>query len=344
VRSVNAQWPDRVLRPFNVLLSSAGRRVALVELFRRSLRELGMPGAVIASDMSRLSAAFHAADRAVQVAPCENEQFVPDLIELCRKHAVRLVVPTIDTELAVLAAHRDRFAAIGTTVVVSDPETIAICADKERTHVWLEHNGFPTVRQTTAIKAIEDPDGWPLPLIIKPRWGSASIGVRIARNRHELELASGLDLIAQTLAPGAEYTVDVLVDGTGRAVCAVPRRRLEVRAGEVSKGVTVRRPTVEQLMRQMCETFPGAYGPVTIQVFLDDVRGEARIIEINPRFGGGFPLSWEAGARFPRWLIEEVAGIPSTAETNGWRDGLVMLRYDDAVFVDAREVGLLVDE
>lgn len=328
-------------RPFNVLLSSAGRRVALLGLFRRSLRELGLPGEVIASDMSRLSSAFHAADRAVQVPPCQSEQFVPDLVEVCRAHAVRLVVPTIDTELAVLAANRDRFAAVGATVVVSDPETVAIGSDKELTHAWLERNRFPTVRQTTAREAVEDRDGWPLPLVVKPRWGSASIGVGVVRSHEELELAARRpDMVAQTVAPGTEHTVDVLLDGSGRAVCAVPRRRLEVRAGEVSKGVTVRCPTVAQLVRRMCETLPGAYGAVTVQVFLDDAEGEPRVIEINPRFGGGFPLSWEAGARFPRWLIEEVAGLPSTADSDGWRDGLVMLRYDDAVFVDARDAGL----
>jgi carbamoyl-phosphate synthase large subunit len=104
----------------------------------------------------------------------------------------------------------------------------------------------------------------------------------------------------------------------------------------VSKGVTVRSPRLESLAASVCDALPGAFGAVTVQVFVDGdtETGRASVIEINPRFGGGYPLSQAAGADFPRWLLEEAAGLPSTAAPDRWRDGLVMLRYDAAVFVE----------
>lgn len=326
---------DRV----NVLLSSSGRRVALLEAFRHALRRLDLSGEVMAADMSTLAPTFHTADRSFGVPRCDDETFVPKLLEICRDHDVRLLVPTIDPELPVLAQQRDRFATVGTTVAVSDPDTVAIASDKIQTHAWLECHGFPTVGQTTAVEALADPGGWPLPLVVKPRWGSASYGVVTVRSRAELEVAAaGDEVVVQTVAPGTEHTIDVLVDRDGRVACTVPRRRLEIRAGEVSKGVTVRQAALEDLAARVCEALPGPFGALNVQVFLDEDDAEVRVIEINPRFGGGYPLSWSAGADFPRWLVEDVTGLPSTASSDDWREGLVMLRYDDAVFVDAGDV------
>ena len=322
---------------FNVLVSSAGRRVALLDCFRAGLKQLGLSGAVFAVDRSPLSAAFHRADVAFVVPDCTSPEFVPAMLDICGRHDVRLVVPTIDPELDVYARHRAEFAAIGTTVAVSDPEAVAIGTDKELTHAWLAEQGLPTVRQVSGADALDATTDWSFPVIVKPRRGSASIGVSVVHDAADLALAvRDRDVVVQDVAPGIEHTVDVLVDRTQRVVAAVPRRRLEVRGGEVSKGITVRCDDLEALATRVCRELPGAYGALNVQVFVDDT-GLMNVIEINPRFGGGFPLAYEAGALFPRWLVEEIAGVPSTAH-NEWRAGLVMLRYDDAVFVDASAV------
>jgi carbamoyl-phosphate synthase large subunit len=108
----------------------------------------------------------------------------------------------------------------------------------------------------------------------------------------------------------------------------------------VSKAVTVRAPTLERLAAEVCETLPGAYAAITIQAFVGEPSDDIAIIELNARFGGGFPLSREAGADYPRWLLEELLGLPTTARSDGWEPGLVMLRYDAAVFVrDAEDAG-----
>jgi carbamoyl-phosphate synthase large subunit len=317
------------MEPFSILVSSAGRRGALVGILRRSLANLGLAGDIIASDVSGYAAAFHLADRGFVVPPQSDPGFVDALLELCEREHVRLVVPTHDGELSLLAGARDRFAAIGATVSVSAPETVAIGRDKARTHAWLTEHGFPTVRQGTVADVLAAATAWQWPLIAKPRSGSAGLGV--VRCASVSDLPEG-DVVVQELAPGAEHTVDVLVLRDGRCRVAVPRRRIEVRAGEVSKGVTVRHDALQSLARSIAETLPGAYGVLNVQAFASG--DEVRVIEVNARYGGGFPLAYEAGARLPDWTIEELAGRPSTV-TDDWREGLVMLRYDEAVFVDA---------
>jgi carbamoyl-phosphate synthase large subunit len=322
------------------LVSSAGRRVELLGCFRRSMADLGLDGRVLAVDRSWYASAFHAADDAFLVPGCDDAEFVPRLLELCDSHQVDLVIPTIDPELPVYAAARSEFESVGTRVVVSSPETVAIASDKVETHRWLTVSGFPTVDQA----ALGEHDGWSYPLVVKPRYGSGALGVTVVSRAAELEVATarGEEMVVQTVAPGREYTIDALVDGDGRCVCAVPRRRLEVRAGEVSKAVTVRSARLEAIAVDICEALPGAYGPVAIQVFASDDPDEGddlQVIELNARFGGGFPLAFEAGAVFPRWLLEERLGIPSTATNEKWRSGVVMLRYDAAVFVEAPDAG-----
>lgn len=321
----------------NVLLSSAGRRVALLETFRDALRSLGLQGKVMAADASACSAASWAADDRFVVPRCGDDAFIPAMLDLCRRERVALVVPTIDTELMVLARHRAAFAALGTTVAVSAPATIAVAEDKRRTHAFLVERGFPTVAQAEVEQVLADPGAWPYPLIVKPVSGSASEGVLRVGDRMGLTVATaGQDTVVQELARGVEYTVDLFVDGTGTCRGAVPRQRLEVRAGEVVKAVTARVPAIVDLAEQLAKSLPGAFGVLNLQLFYDEGSGDLRIIEINPRFGGGFPLAHRAGAPFVRWLVQSAVGQVPDYDVPPWRDGLMMLRYDDAVFVDHR--------
>jgi carbamoyl-phosphate synthase large subunit len=285
-----------------------------------------------------------AARRAV-VPPYRDPACLPALLALCQNYAIGLIVPTIDSELGFFSKHRDAFAAVGCTVMVSSADAVLIGSDKVETHRWLRRVGFPTVRQAPLDEFLSyrdgDADDMRLPLILKPRFGSSSIGVSIAAVSEALRgRAHERDLLVQTIASGDEYTVDVFIDRSGQCRCAVPRRRIETRAGEVSKGVTVREPAVINLAVAVAEALPGAFGVLNVQLFHDRATGERAVIEINPRFGGGYPLSHAAGAPMTRWVMEEVFGMPSTARDDVWRDALAMLRYDEAVFVDASDAGM----
>jgi carbamoyl-phosphate synthase large subunit len=325
----------------NILISSAGRRVALLRIFREALQELKLDGRVLAADLSATAPAFHDADAGFQVPRCTSGEFLPALLSICEREEIRVLIPTIDTELPILAASRDAFARIGTYVHVSDPAVIALSADKLLTNAWLVEQRFPTVHQTTPERIARDCSACTFPVFVKPRLGSASVGVERVDDQEQFErVVRGVDYVVEEVAPGVEYTVDVYVDSQGRSRCAVPRRRLEVRAGEVSKGITARHADLENLAMRIAEALPGGRGVVTIQIFLDEASGRMSVIEINPRFGGGFPLTWEAGARYPVWLLQEVLGRAIDARTDCWNEDVVMLRWDDAVFVSAREAGL----
>ncbi len=326
---------------FNVLISSAGRRVSLLRIFRQTLSDLNLSGHVFAVDANKCSAAFHDADEGWLVPRCTSPEFSDCILEICLRNRIRLIVPTIDTELPLYAAQRANFEKHGIVVAISSPAVAAIGGDKVQTHECLTAHNFPSVKQAWPREILANPSGWKFPLIAKPRGGSASIGVRKIATIEELEpLVEKKDIVVQSIALGQEYTVDFLVTRQGKCVCAVPRRRLEVRAGEVSKGMTERQDKLIQLTYQLAEALPGAYGTLNVQIFWDAGSNTASIIEINPRFGGGFPLTWEAGGLYPRWIIEEMLQLPSTAVADGWKDRLVMLRYDDAVFVSANLAGV----
>lgn len=320
--------------PFTIMLSAAGRRVALLRILRESAAAAGLEPRILSTDVTSNSAAFQLGDVKRLVPRYREPGCLDFLLRMCAELNVKLIIPTIDPELPFYAEHRQRFADVGATVVISSPEVIGICNNKQDTHDWLTRSGLPTVRQAEArhFPPADDP-GWQFPLFVKPRGGSASIGARVVHNADELRVCTaGGDYIVQEIAAGREYTVDLFIDRSGHCRCAVPRMRIETRAGEVSKGLTVRCEPVEALARRVGESLPGARGVINVQIFHDAATGRLNVIEINPRFGGGFPLSHQAGATMAQWVIEEVAGLPSTAHDR-WQDDLLMLRYDDAVFV-----------
>lgn len=328
--------------PCEIMLSASGRRVALMCLMRSTAHDLGMAGRILATDVNRLNGTFHLADQASVVPKYdEPEACLQTLMALCCKHRVQLVVPTIDPDLPFYAKHHQAFEAIGTKVAVSSMETVLIANDKRLTHEWLVREGFPTVRQINAADLLKSQEGWRFPLFVKPRAGSSSIDARRVVVLPELQrlMADG-DYIVQTIAPGREYTVDVYVDRAGRCRCAVPRLRIETRGGEVVKGMTARIPAIQEVAKRVAEALPGAWGVLNIQVFYDESSGAVNVIEINPRFGGGYPLTHAAGAPMTRWLLEETLGLPCTARDDQWTDGLVMLRYDEAVFVSRDQAGV----
>lgn len=324
--------------PANVLISSAGRRVALMNLVRGSLAGR-RPGAWVGASDSGVSApAGFLASKFWRVPRCTHPDFESALLEICVANDIGLVVPTIDTELPVLARCRSRFEEAGIAVCVSGVRAIEIACDKKNTHSWLLKNGFPTVRQASPSQAIEQAADWRWPLIAKPHDGSASVGVQRLSSLTELQrlAESNPAYIVQEMARGREFTVNLYVSRSGQCICAVPHWRMEVRAGEVSKGVTVKDPALMELGCRVAEALPEARGPLNMQCFVDD-DGAVAIIEINARFGGGYPLAHEAGAHFTDWLLDEQEGRQLT-RFDAWMDDLAMLRYDDAVFVPGREI------
>ena len=322
----------------NILISSAGRRVGLLDCVRKSADRSGRNAKVFTIDCGTSAPATFVSDHAFHVSRCTDVDFMDQVFQLCEEQQIGLVIPTIDTELLVYATNSERLSQAGATTCISSPETIRICNNKISTHQWFVANGFPTVRQTDLHSALSCPEDWPLPLIAKPYNGSASLGIRRIQTYLELEAAAeiGQSFIVQEVAAGMEFTVNVYVNRSGKCVCAVPHWRVEVRAGEVSKGLTFKNAKLMQLARTVAEALPGAYGPLNIQGFLDH-DGAVKLIEVNARFGGGYPLAHHAGARFTDWLLDELDG-KTVSYTEDWTDDLAMLRYDDAVFTTGSRI------
>ena len=317
-----------------ILFSSAGRRVELMNSFRRDAAALDLDLRVLATDMNPgWSAACQAADRAFAAPSCRSPAFIERMLDIVREEKVDLIVPTIDTELLVYADARDHFAAAGCQVMVSAPEVVEVARDKLLTAKRLNETGIPTPKTATPEEVLDAPGDWPGQLMLKPRGGSSSIGIqRIDKVADMPDPADLANYVVQELLDGDEYTVNIFVDGQGRLIAAVPHQRIEVRGGEVSKGVTRRQPALERAAEAIVEALPSMYGALCFQAIVDE-GGEARLFEINARFGGGFPLAHRAGAPFSAWLLEALAGLPSSAGDH-WRNGVVMLRYDSARFME----------
>ena len=311
-----------------ILILSAGRRVSLVRAFRAAADERR----VLAADMApRMSAACHVADAAFMLPHCLDREY-PDALEaLCREQQVALVVPTIDTELAGLAALRERFAAFGCTLVVSDSDFVAACRDKVRTAAHF------------AALDVASPDIYPVdalrfPALSKPIDGSLSKDVEVLRSLADLQPRHRDNprlMFARYLdhAVHEEFTCDAYYDAAHVLRCVVPRRRIEVRGGEVSKARAEKNDLLGLFADKLAH-LPGARGCLTIQFMRHRDTGEAWLIECNPRFGGGYPLTAAAGAHYHRWLIEEYLEGESIASFDGWNDGRTMLRYDGEVLLD----------
>jgi carbamoyl-phosphate synthase large subunit len=321
-----------------ILISSAGRRVGLIRCFRDSFERLGVDGRIVAVDASLQAPALHFADNFWQTPRCDDPAFLPRLLEIAGREGIDLIVPTIDPELPVYAGARQILARRGVHIPISAPETIAICRDKQLAHRWLGRHGFPAPWQQSLAAACSRPNGR-FPVIIKPRLGSGSVGVRRVASNQELQAIIATapspawlaDHVVEEIAPGQEHTINVFIDARGVSVAAVPHRRIEVRAGEVSKAVTVKHNGLMGVAQGIAQALPGARGPLSIQCFLAP-DGSVRVTEINARFGGGYPLTHQAGARFTDWIVKEFLSIP-VSRCDDWADNLTMLRFDREIFL-----------
>jgi carbamoyl-phosphate synthase large subunit len=316
----------------NILLLSAGRRVSLARAFRKVAND--HDAQLYTADMRpEMSSACQDQGVFVSVPAVTDPDYPNALASLCERLGIGLVIPTIDTELHILAALRDSFMSAGTALIVCDKYLIDIARDKRRTAEFFATFG------------VNSPELFPIdapryPAIAKPFNGSLSRDVTVlnkpedfTRNVRETE-----DLmLAQYIDPAThdEFTCDAYFSRSGSLRCVVPRQRIEVRGGEVAKGRTVKNNIVDLFLSNLSR-ISGARGCLTFQFFRNRDTGALYLIELNARFGGGFPLSYAAGANYPCWLYEEWITGKDIDDFDQWENGLTMLRYDDAVFVSAK--------
>ena len=314
--------------------------MALLRAFRRAMAELGVTGKLIAADRTSASSAFHSADVGEMVPIVGRIEYVPALLDLVAKHGVGLVVPLTDLDLRCLARQRGKFEDLGCTVMIGSEADVKLCRDKDRSNELFGKAGLATIKTCGLADFRADPF---YPCFVKPIRGSAGIGAGIIRNERELNVhvaTHGELLVVQECIPGQEFTIDVYRDRHGRVRCVVPRQRLAVRAGEVAKGITVKDAELIEAATRLSDLLGDIWGVFCCQCRRSE-GDSPKFFEINPRFGGGAPLSIAAGADLPLYLLQEVLGLPITAEIGGFTADLLMLRYDDDVFLQAADAKAL---
>ena len=317
----------------NILVTSVGKRVTLVRLFQKVLKCF-FPGAkVYTTDMNpQMAPAGFISDGCFKVSRVTSPTYIEEVIKICEENAVSLIIPTIDTELVVLASNQSLLQSLGITVVVSDESFIQQCRDKRKT---------ADLFQKLHIRIPLERDKWnPIfPMFAKPYDGSLSKDLHIIRNQEELipEILNHPKLIFMEYIDKNEYTeftVDMYYGKDNRVKSIVPRERVEIRAGEINKGFTRKNELVTYLKERM-EYMPGVVGCICIQLFYRESDKDVVGIEINPRVGGGYPLSYYAGANFPSYIVQEYLKGESLVYSDTWKDNTLMLRYDDEVIIYA---------
>lgn len=315
----------------NILITSAGRRVSLVKAFQKELKALIPDGKVMTTDYNiQMSAACQVSDKAVKLPLIDDKDYINLLVETCLKNNIKMIVPTIDTELLLLAKNSKMLIKKGIIPIISSKEFVEVCRDKRAMNSFFIKHNIDVAKEFSKYD-------YTLPLFIKPLNGSRSVDTFIINKHEELteyhfKNANLIFLEYLDHNDFEEFTCDLFYDRHNNLKCVVPRKRIEIRDGEVNKGITDKNELIAYIKEHLAH-IDGAIGCLTSQFFKHKHNGKIYGIEVNARFGGGFPLSYLSGANYVKWIIEEYFFDKDMDFYSDWEDKLLMLRYDDEILV-----------
>lgn len=333
----------------NILITSAGRRGYIVEYFKKALKE---KGEVHVGNSSPFSTAFAYADRTVITPLIYSEEYIPFLLSYCKKYSITVLISLFDIDIMILAQNKKRFKEEGIHVIVSDSEVIRRCNDKWETYCFCRRQNIDT--PATYIDLIKANDelkvgNLQFPVIIKPRWGMGSLQIYSAYNCEELELLykkckrdirktylkyeSNVDiensvLIQQQLV-GQEYGIDIINDLQGKFQRAIAKKKYGLRAGETDCAEIIRNDEMDKFSKHLASIM-GHIGNLDVDAFI--FNGKIYLLEMNARFGGGYPFSHLAGIDLPSAIIKWVSGEKLNGELEGLQYGEIM--HKDIQFVN----------
>ena len=311
-----------------LLFTSVGRRVELIQAFRNAAERNNIDLELIGGDVSLTAPALCFCDTKLELPRIIDPDYIPFLVSYCADHHIDALIPTIDTDLLLLAENKDAFE--GTKVIISSVNSIRLCRDKRLTGDFFQDVG---VKHPKPVDRYEDYNQG-FPAFIKPKDGSSSINAYKVNNREELESLADMvpDYIVQPYIEGTEYTVDAFCDFDGNPILITPRIRLAVRSGEVLKTKICQDETIIEEIKRIISFFKPC-GPITVQLIRDSKSGDDYYIEINPRFGGGAPLSMKAGADSSEALLKLINGEKLEYHAIAAKDGAVFSRFDQSIQV-----------
>jgi len=312
----------------NILFTGVGRRIELLQAFKNASLVLNKELKIYGADMAGTAPALAYCDFKRRVVAMQDSLYIQNLLDVCIKDGIDLLIPTIDTDLLILSKNKEKFEKVGTRVMISDTDKILICRDKNNTSQFFADCGLHAPMPVNDWKKYNSK----FPAFIKPKDGSSSINAFKVENENELELYASQveDYIVQPFVEGKEYTIDIFCDWNGEPISIVPRERIQVRAGEVLKTRIDLDINMIKESKALCEAFKPC-GPMTVQL-IRDADGVDWFIEINPRFGGGAPLSMKAGARSAEAILKLMDGEVVESCTNV-ADGAIYSRFDQSVCI-----------
>lgn len=311
------------MKKTNILLLGGARRVAIAEQLIRSGKRLGTEVKLFSYELMK-EVPIAVVGKVIVGKKWADPDVVDDIIAVAHEFEIDIILPFVDGAIEV--ASRVALKARNIFVPAPDPGFAEMMFDKKVAAKAFEEAGIPIPATYTALNA-------EVPAIAKPRHGSASRGIRIF---HEIDDLMQLEnfgdyLVQQYIEHNREYTVDCYVGRDGQPLVTVPRLRIEVMGGEVTRTVTVDNPALIEMSRDILRRFPFR-GPVTLQ-FLEDLdTGKFMLMEINPRLGGGVVCSVYAGAPIPDYIIGESMDL-DPKPCDDWAPNTLMARYmKEAIF------------
>jgi len=333
------------MKQTNILFTCAGRRNYLINYFKEALRGNGQ---VLAADSQLSAPALVDADVAIQVPSIYSKDYIEKLKELVRSHNINAIISLNDLELPILAKHKDEIEQLGAKVIISSPRVIDIAFDKWKTFNFFKEIGVDTPKTYITLSDAQNSlakGELEFPLVIKPRWGSASIAIDIVENEEELQLAYQLQrlkiqksilkdasledieksILIQEKINGDEYGIDILNDFEGKHYGSFIRKKMSMRSGETDKAISVINGKFSKIAQTIAE-HTKHIGNMDCDFFVSNDK--VYYLEMNPRFGGGYPFSHEAGINTPAIYLSWLNGENSVDKYNNFTEGLMFSKCD----------------
>lgn len=318
----------------NILILSAGTRNKVVQYFRENLNGVGN---VVTTDMSELAPAIYEADKYYIVPSMSAQGYLDVILDICQKEGVDGVLSLIDPELSLLAANKEKFETIGTTVIGSSYELCEMTLDKFQMYHWLEQHGYNCAKsymdKDLFYADVED-GKITYPVFLKPARGSASIAISKVYDRETVDLLFAHDdsLMIQEFLNGQEIGADVYIDMiSGEVVSIFTKKKIKMRAGETDKAVSFKDENLFELIERFVKQ-AGFRGQIDIDIF--EIAGEYYISEVNPRFGGGYPHAYESGCNHMKLIVENLYGRANPKNIGAYEDGIYMMKYNEVKIIN----------
>lgn len=312
-----------------ILFTCVGKRVELIQAFRNAAEKFNTELIIYGTDITDTAPALLFCDKPLLVCRINDNDYIQSLLRICQDEKIDAVIPTIDTDLLVLSHNKAQFKKVGTNVIISDENKITICRDKRMTAQFFYSVGLFSPELCDDYKSYHG--GYPA--FIRPKDGSSSINAYRVNNENDL-LGYAKDIPNYIIAPfieGTEYTVDVFCDIEGNPIYITPRIRMEVRCGEVVKTQITQDGKIIDEVKKIIKAFKPC-GAITVQLIRQKETEDDYFIEINPRFGGGAPLSMKAGADSAEALLR-ILNRESLEYIGAAEDAAIFSRYDQSVRV-----------